>query len=570
MNLGDLYAEKAISQIPRILSMLDRNEYSPSYGCFDRIYWLDKEIDFPSSILQLNADNLALVYTYPYPMNPYFKKEKIKKWIFAAIDYWTVIQHKDGSFDEFYPNEHGWAGPTGFLLFSMLDIYFRLGGEMPRELKDTLLEASDRAANYLAKYDEIGILANHHAMALLPIYYTYNVLKDESLLQSFYEKFEVLEGLQSSEGWLLEYDGADPGYLSATVSFLGRIYKLTDDQNLRSRILNIVEKAIEFSSYFVYPNRFYGGTIGSRQTLHFYPHGYEIFDDQFPLARRIADTMLMGMAEGKLVLPEIMPWRYLGYRVQEYLLSYLDYEPQDTGDSLKLPHEKPPFIRFFEEAGILAVKKPNYYLVANLAKGGVVKVFSQDGELIYNDCGMIGKLSNGKVVTSQWIDKSHRVKLLEGQILVEGGMHFAPFKLPTPLKMIAFRSGLLALGWNTQLSYWMKGAIRRLFITDAKKSPVIFRRMISFGDDNIQIDDVIEFHSSGEFLSLRIGDEFSVRYVPQSLYYQSQEVGVDGFDVSQKSLSILNNAKKATFRRSIQPSSKHVEFLEYFDRSIDS
>jgi hypothetical protein len=231
MTPGELYAKKAISQIPRILSMLDRNEFSPTYGCFDRIYWLDKSIDFPSAILQLHTHILALVYSHPYPDNIFYKQDKIKRWCFAGMKYWIQIQHKDGSFDEFYPNERGWAGPTGFLLYAMLDSYSLLKEEMSQELKDEFNEASFKSAKYLAKYDEAGILANHHAMALLPIYYAYKILGDDYLLKSFYKKFEFFEGLQSPEGWFLEYDGADPGYLSATISFLN-----IEDSRERNRI----------------------------------------------------------------------------------------------------------------------------------------------------------------------------------------------------------------------------------------------------------------------------------------------------------------------------------------------
>ncbi len=560
MSLGELYSSKAISQIPRVIGMLDRNEYSPTYGCFDRIFWLDKEIDFPSSILQLHTDNLALVYSFPYPNNTYYKKNKIKKWTFAGMDYWTQIQHKDGSFDEFYPNERGWAGPTGFLLFSMLDAYSRLKDEMPQELEDKLFEASSKAAKFLAKYDEIGILANHHAMALLPIYHAYKILKDDSLLKPFMEKFHFLEGLQSQEGWLLEYDGADPGYLSATVSFLGRIYKASDDEDLRARILKIVEKAIEFSSYFVYPNKFYGGTIGSRQTLHFYPNGYEIFDENFPLARKIADTMLEGLAEGKLVTPEIMPWRYLGYRIQEFLLAYIDYKPITISSDIKLPCERGEKVTVFDEARMIAVRRPGYYMVANLAKGGVIKVFGHDGELIYNDCGIIGRLEGGRVVTTQWIEKSNKVMFKDGEASVEGLMNIAPFKVPTPLTMMAFRAALLTLGWNTQLSYWMKGAIRNLFITNAKKSSVEFGRKIKYNQNSVVVEDKIDLKAKEGFTNLSIGDEFSVRYVPQSLYFQSQELGIDGFSLDSETIARLNQRKSATFRRTIDPLSKNIKF----------
>jgi len=59
-ELRTVYAQKAISQIPRLLSFQDRNPLSPTYGCFDRVYWLDKAIDFPSAVYQFAVHTLAL------------------------------------------------------------------------------------------------------------------------------------------------------------------------------------------------------------------------------------------------------------------------------------------------------------------------------------------------------------------------------------------------------------------------------------------------------------------------------------------------------------------------------
>lgn len=553
MTLGNVYADKALSQIPRILSMQDRNEFSPSYGCFDRIFWLDKSIDFPSSILQLNTHNLAMAYSYNYEKNPFYKQEKIKKWAIAGLEYWIKIQHKDGSFDEFYPNEKGWAGPTGFLLYSMLSTYDLLEEHFSPSLKERFFESARKAAQFLAKYDEQGILANHHAMALLAIYYTYKRLGDKSLLEAFNEKFLYFRSLQSSEGWLLEYDGADLGYLSASVSFLAKIYKLADDDpSLQQNILEVVEKAIDFSSYFVYPNRYYAGTIGSRQTLHFYTHGYEVFADKFPLARKIADEMLLGLSEGKLVSPEIMPWRYLGYRVQEYLVTYPDYNPVSDESDIQLPHEKAPFMKFFPDARMGAVKTPHYYLVINLAKGGVIKIFNSKGALIHNDCGIIGELSNGKRITNQWIDISYKVNWSESIISVEGPLHYAPFTYPDPWRMIAFRLLLLTIARNTRISYWLKGVIRNLFITRTKKAPGSFKRTIQYGDTGINIKDEIYLSKPyKEVKRISIGDEFSVRFVPQSMYFQFQELDINGFLLNHEQIEKLNHSKQVTIKRKI-------------------
>ena len=110
-DLRDVYAQKALSQIPRILSNQDRTPSSPTYGCLHRDYWLDKTSDFPDAVRQFAVHALALVYKYEMPGNIYYRSPKVRDWTVAALDFWASIQHSDGSFDEFYPYERGWVGP---------------------------------------------------------------------------------------------------------------------------------------------------------------------------------------------------------------------------------------------------------------------------------------------------------------------------------------------------------------------------------------------------------------------------------------------------------------------------
>ena len=190
----EIYAQKAISQIPRLLTCLDRNPFSPSYGCFNREYWLTRTRDFPDAIAQFGTLSLSLIWAHKFPGGEqYFRNKEIKKWIMAAIRYWMKIQHRDGSFDEFYPNERGWAGPTGFLLYAMLKSYELLENDFPQELQAYFFEAVKKSAMFLATREEPGVLANHHAMALLPIYQTYFHFKktDPGLAQQLLKNFDV-------------------------------------------------------------------------------------------------------------------------------------------------------------------------------------------------------------------------------------------------------------------------------------------------------------------------------------------------------------------------------------------
>lgn len=537
-GVRDAYANKAISQIARILSLEDRNEYSDTYGCFNREYWLCRTTDFPSAIAQMSVQSLALVYANEFPNNIYYKREKVKKWIWAGMDYWTKIQKSDGSFDEFYPNERGWAGPTGFLLYAMLDSYRMLNGDIPSGLKERFLKTCHRASVYLAEWNEEGILANHHAIALLAIYEAYLISNDGYIFKKFREKLDYFYTLCSKEGWSLEYDGADLGYLSATVSFLAKLRRLYSEDE---RLTEVIKKAIDFSSFFVYPNGFYAGTIGSRQTLHFYPHGYEIMAKGYPLSASIAEKMLVSYEEGKLVPPEIMSDRYYIYRISELLHAYLDYSPRES-KLPELPYERPPFRIYFEEAKIEIRKAKDYYSLINLSKGGVMKLFElNSNRLVINDCGIMGRLDNDRVISNQWIDPEHSIKADESGVSVSGSFHYISTARLTPFKMIIFRIVMLLFGWNTMLAYKLKGLLRDIAITKCRKAPVEFKRTFGFEEGIVVIVDEIRLKDKKAVIrSLSIGDEFSVRYVPQSLYFQSQELGIKGLSVPEDAVSKLN------------------------------
>ncbi len=543
----DFYADKAVPQIARVLSLEDRNEFSDTYGCFNREYWLCRATDFPSAIAQMSVQSLALAYSHEFPGNIYYKEEKIKKWIWAGMDFWTRIQRPDGSFDEFYPNERGWAGPTGFLLYAMLDSYRMLLGDLPPRLKEEFLKTCHKASLNLVAWDEAGVLANHHAIALLAIYESYLISHDSHVLRKFKEKLEYFYTLCSKEGWSLEYDGADLGYLSATVSFLSKLCRLyTEDE----RLLQVIHKAIDFSSFFVYPNGFYAGTIGSRQTLHFYPHGYEIMAGSYPLAGAMAEKMLASYGESKLVPPEIMSDRYYIYRIPELLHAHVDYSPR-TGELPPLPYERRPFQLYFEEACMDIRKTTGYYSIVNLAKAGVIKIFDLNtNKLIVNDCGIIARLVSGKVISSQWIDKEYRKEADGRSISVSGDFHFVSGTRLTPFKMIVFRMVLLLFGWQSSLAYRIKGMIRNLAITKCRKAPVEFKRSFHFEEKTVIVQDEIRVKPGNpRFQSLSIGDEFSVRYVPQSLYFQSQELDVEGIPVPKRYLDKLNAEGRLTVKR---------------------
>ena len=548
----ETYARKAISQIPRMLGNLDRNPYSPTYGCFHRDYWLDKTSDFPDAVRQFSVQTLALVYKHDFPGNIYKGQKDILEWATAGLDFWARIQHNDGSFDEFYPNERGWIGPTGFTTYTSAEAYILLQDELPQDVSDRVRTALSKAAHFIAKgQSEEDHLANHYAMACLAVWKVYEVLQDTALEKGFDAMWREFLGYHNSdEGWCREYDGVDPGYLSATVSFLSKIYKNRPDPEMRE----VLERCVNFCGYFVYPDGFYAGSLGSRNTAHFYSHGFEILGGEMPMAAAIAEKMLQSLSNGKLVPPEIMSDRYMVYRVSEYLESYLDYSERPP-DLPPLPYERPPFTEYYPQGRIYCQATEKRFIIANLAKGGVVKIFDRaDGSLLLDDSGIIGRLTDGRVVTSQWIDPNHECEVDEEGWRVIGSMQVVPAGKPfTPLTQLMFRSVLVSMGWVPKFSHFLKATIRKRLMLGNRPAPIKFERRMRVESGIITLVNKVRTEKRKlEFEKLSSGGGFMVRYVPQSRYFQAQEFVENHHTVGEDALRQLKTNGQIEIRREVQ------------------
>ena len=554
----DTYARLALAQMPRLLGNQDRNPYSPTYGCFHRDYWLDRTSDFPDALRQMAVQALALAYCHDIPGNGYRGNPRVLEWAIAGLDFWARIQHSDGSFDEFYPNERGWVGPTAFTTYTAAEAYRLLQGEMPRDVSERVSRAIGRAARLITKGEsEEDHLANHYALACLAVWKAYELLGDNDLNVGFDRLWKGFLGYwNAEEGWALEYDGVDPGYLSVTVSFLAKLYQSRPDPEIRDVLL----RSIEFCSYFVYPDGYYAGSLGSRNTAHFYPHGFEIMASESPVAAAVAEKMLRALSEGKLVPPEIMSDRYMVYRLPEYLQAYLDYSPRPT-DLHPLPSQREPFTRHFPKAGIYVSNAANHYVISNLAKGGVVKVFeSRKGRLLLDDCGTIGRIGDKQVVTSQWVGDDYDCKVRDDGWEVSGRMKRVPSGNHfTPLKGLVFRTVLIAVGWNSRMSHLIKGTIRKVLMLRVKTTRVRFQRRLQLDDTRIVLTDRIETGAGIEARDMTLGGGFSVRYVPQSRYFQIPDLNVGGWQLSQEQIGLLNRNGEIIVKRTLDLRTGGVE-----------
>ena len=113
--------EKHIKKnISKLLSLLDRNKYSKTYGCFDREYWHYKSKYFFNGMNQCYILSLALLYTINIEGNYLYRNKRVRELIVKAIHFTFSHIHKDGSLDEHYYNEHSIVA-TSFVLYAITE-----------------------------------------------------------------------------------------------------------------------------------------------------------------------------------------------------------------------------------------------------------------------------------------------------------------------------------------------------------------------------------------------------------------------------------------------------------------
>lgn len=127
-----------------LLSAQDRDLFSPTYGCFDRRYWAWKLVDFPESTFQRNV----------YPLTWYLKnkpgaqmEQVLVQSISAGLSFAEKIQHKNGSFDQAFPNEFSF-GATAFLLHPMIEAFKGIAEFLPDQEQKKNQQSFYRAAGF--------------------------------------------------------------------------------------------------------------------------------------------------------------------------------------------------------------------------------------------------------------------------------------------------------------------------------------------------------------------------------------------------------------------------------------
>jgi hypothetical protein len=387
-------------------------------------------------------------------------------------------------------------------------------------------------ADWLCANNESGQLANHQAFAALALYNVYLITGDEKYKTHSDRYRDITLSWQHEEGWFQEYEGADPGYHSCSIAFLSKLFQKSADQSL----IEPLKRAVEFAAYFMHPDGSYAGEYGSRNTYHFYPHGFEVMARYTDTATRIAETYL------HRALPERRRYfnddnRMCAHYVYDWMHAWLDYNPDRKG---QLDHNRGPFTKWFQGAKLFVKKTDAYYAVVSLAKGGVTKVYTEAGPC-YSDTGMLLKTDKGEVLVSHMVDDTFENEVDEaaGRIRVFGKFSKRKHHLPSPAKQMAFRAMNLTLG--RQNPHLVRSTLQKVLITGKPRTSVPFMREIELGPEQVRVTDTIQENGGLEFVSGAVGSDATSIYVANSNTFQESTL-LPWTDITEQ-LGPLNDGK---------------------------
>ncbi len=500
------YIQYILNNAPRVMTQIDRDADSLSYGSCDRNYWHLKIRDFSSAILQQSALSMALLYSVDFEGNYYYSNANVKEWSVAALRYLSKIQLSDGSFNEYYPNEHGYP-PTAFILFSGCLTYQVLDLEDP-----DILACLKRTGAYLAKHCEKSAY-NQELAAITGLYLLYEITGEEIYQQSCSEKLDAALKVQSKEGWFPEQGGADIGYSSVALDMLAEYYWHSKDERVREPL----NKLCQFLQHFAHPDKTMGGEYGSRNTTYLMPNGFAIMEIMGERSAAAVNHALFAEVEPSTHFMNGVDERYLAHYVLHSFLRALEKEKthrlQETPELL--PCEKKHF-SVFSESGLVTVCTENYYAVAAPSKGGIIKAF-QNGKEVFGDFGYRHTIKPGTIGATNWLDPEYKISYLDNGFEVSGYFNIVRQKLQTPIYHLGLR--VCAAMFGKKINTMIK---RVLLFTD-RHEKIKFTRNVLFSEDRICIKDTIT-DFSGSAPEIYEASNFSLRLVASGKFFSRTDL----------------------------------------------
>ena len=467
----------------RLLGFVQDNPTFPYYGCMDRGYWHYRApSDFPSTMFQIGVLAMALgaVQARGTP-----RGARLHELTRAALLFWSKTQHSDGTHDEWYRHEHSYAA-TAFgayaaseALLVLRDQHMQGGDEAP------VVRAIERAAVWLANRRDQHV-SNHTAGGIAALQNAAVLTERSDLSDAAVTELRLLSRRQHAEGWLPEYDGFDPGYLTVSIGYLAA-YRRRGGDALAD---HVIERACSAATLGVNPDGSFGGPYGSRNTQFLMPHGLELIRDRIPAASWILESTL-GTGYRQLVGPSTADDRYFTFFfLWSYLWAQAVHDRAADTASAALPSDLPQLV----DAGLVRQSVGPWELAMNVRKGGSLMLFRR-GSLASVEAGYAAALDEHAWATSQTLGAplSSHIEDRDGTFTLRVSAAFATARPKNPLDRLAlpfgfYKASVAHLGAAAyRVGDWIKfRQIRR-----RTSLPLVLERKVTLTDARARVCDVI-------------------------------------------------------------------------------
>lgn len=471
-DLSVQFCSYVTAQLGRVLTQMDRDPDSPTFGCFDRNYWHYKIRDFPSSILQQGVLTLDAVRRGDVLTE--IRQETIESWCVAAVNALARQVDQSGGVDEYYPFERSYPA-AAFGLYAIGCVL-----TWPERMRDAIdWRSLQQLAEHLANRVESQAMNQQAAgLAGLALAAKLSLISPERVKPHADRLFAA----QHPEGWFDEYGGPDFGYLTVTLDALSDYYDVTQDD----RAIEAIDRAVTFLSRLVGADGKLPSTLNCRNTDYVVPYGLVRAAARNPIAAWLVETLFA------MDSPDHFLWatddRYHCHYIYASVVRSLPHLEKMR------PAEAPPAESeiWLEGCGYWIVWNPARTWTAYVAakKGGLVRIHQQ-GKRAIVDSGW--RIRSGKNLwTSNWWSDNWKLESVPATlrdrspdtVRISGSCQKSKFHVPTPLKHGLLR--ILAKLLGDRLIPLLK---QQMIFRTGKAQGVPFDRTIQISASGVEVVD---------------------------------------------------------------------------------
>lgn len=469
--MKDQLEQYALAHYRRVLTQMDRDPHSPTYGCFDRNYWHYKIRDFPSSILQQGVFTIEALRRGRLPGAS--APATIIDWALAAVNALSRQVNRFGAVNEYYPFEHS-CPAAAFGLLAASRVIYDWSIETPAMLCEVKWDGLRRLARHLLRRVE-SQASNQQAAGLAALALASRVAHFEVSSEKVASKAAAFFATQHSEGWFEEYGGPDFGYLSVTIDALMDYHEATGDP----AALDACHRAAGFLNKALACDGALPSTINSRNTDYAVPCGIIRLAGSSAEASWLAHRLFGdAAAAGKHFL-----WatddRYHSHYIFASVVRALDYVSAVQPPAAPVLSDS----EWLPGAGYWIVRRPRstVYVAAN--KGGLTRVHRMDKPPIA-DHGWRARPASGRLFTSSWWSPPASIERSEDSIAISSTFQSFRFRMPTPARHAVLR--LLAFPLRRRLIGILK---RMLIFRPGLGTGPSYRRVVQVSAHRVRIED---------------------------------------------------------------------------------